>query len=153
MQREQTEVERVVQRGTVGVADPGRQFQGGCGVDDGVGGISAEGHRRDAHDASAHQVLGAEPRALDHTDGLHARDERGLQRHGGVAALDDVDVVEVQAEGAHRDPHFTRPGCAHLHGLAFEDLGRIAEGGGHPGFSRNRFRCSIAHCFSISSLL
>ncbi len=134
-----------MQGGAVDIADPVGQLECGRGVHDGVGGVPAEGHRRDAHDAPAHQVLGTETGALDDTDGLHAGDERRLQGHGGVPALDDVDVVEVETECPHRDPHLTGPGCTHLDGLAFEYLRRIAEGGCHPRVSRNRLGCSIVH--------
>ena len=104
----QLEMERVVQRGALGIAQPvGDQHRAGR-VDDRVLGEAAVGAHRDADDAPPDQVLRARAGALDDAHRFHARDERRLQRHDRPASAHDVGVVEVHAERRHLDAHLAR---------------------------------------------
>ncbi len=86
---------------------------------------------------------GLTPRSgrLDRSGGGHADDEGGLELQQPVPTADGVDVVEVEAERLHVDPHLVGARFADLHGLDLEGLGRRAQPGDHPcGRFRRRHR-------------
>ena len=143
VQREPTEMERIVHGRTVGAGHASGDLERGGGVDHGVRRVPAVGHDGDSDDAAADQVLGAEARGLDHTDGFHARNEGRVERQGGVAPANDVDVVEVEAEGLDGDADLVRSGGRDLDGLALEGLRGVTEGGSNPSVGGDRSGCHV----------
>ena len=76
------------------------------------------------------------PTRLDRAERLHARDVGRGDRHRRVAAVDAVDVVEVQRDRVGADEHLARSGRGHVDLVETQDVARRAVLDRSPGAHR-----------------
>ena len=84
-------------------------------------GISTLHAHGGADDPVAEQRLAPGPDGVDSPGGSHTDDEWRIELQQAVPAPNGVDVVEVEAEGFHRDPDLACIRWPHLDLLLFED--------------------------------